>query len=529
MSTRTRASREAATLHHVVSLHLGGGGLFLYSDVGLITSDGIVILPGLNTPDVVASLDGGGDSVALSILSPETWAALVRGLDGAAAELSELAEGDSWGQRTILMRGYLDSPNYGSAEEEVSASLASFVWEDNGQVPRPTWKVGAETWPRSTSALACPADLHGVYYPVVLGSPGIQRSAAEDLDWYPIPAAIVEIDDAVDPPDNSALDCVILLGWGHLDCVGANVEIYNENTAAGAVVAAAATRDLLGQPCTVATVAAADVPITLGDSLWWRPVAGEKCGIPSTGGCGGALRWLASWASVPLDVDGWSAINDLDRLAFAAVINEPVSPWGWIQDNPLKLLPCWPVEGPQGIGLATAPISVQASDAEPLDVEAVGGWREDPVQTRSWQELRPSYVLNYAPDVRLGSMRRRIVFDPDVSAPTATVCDTAFGRDVVGRYQQISRAVEEVTADWIGDAGTASIIAVYNHRLLTELWEEITIVLPQEILLRPGQIMSLTVADLEGSGKWTDRVCYVRDAPRVSGPAKYTFRTVRVD
>lgn len=148
MSTRTRASRNAATLHHVVALDLGGGGYFLYSDVGFTTSDGIVIRPGLNAPDVVASLEGGGDSVGLSILSPETWAALVRGLDGAAAELSELAEGDSWGQRTSLMRGYLDSPTYGSAEEDVSASLASFVWEDSGQIPRPTWKIGPETWPR---------------------------------------------------------------------------------------------------------------------------------------------------------------------------------------------------------------------------------------------------------------------------------------------------------------------------------------------------------------------------------------------
>ena len=529
MSTRTRASREAAILHHVVALDLGGGGYFLYSDVGFTTSDGIVIRPGLNAPDVVASLEGGGDSVSLSILSPETWAALVRGLDGAAAELSELAEGDSWGQRTSLMRGYLDSPTYGAAEEEVSASLASFVWEDSGQIPRPTWKIGAETWPRASSALACPSDLYGPYYPVVLGSPAIQRSAAEDLDWYPIPALIVEIDDSVDPPDNSALDCVILLGWGHLDCVGANIEIYNENTGSGAVVAAEATRDLLGQPCTVATVAAGDMAITLGDSLWWRPVAGEKCGIPGTGGCGGALRWLASWASVPLDADGWSAINDLDRLAFAMVLNEPVSPWGWIQDGPLRLLPCWPVEGPQGIGLATMPIGLQASDAEEIDVDALGGWREDPVQTRSWRELRPSYVLNYAPDVRQGSMRRRIVFDPDVSAPTATVCDTAFGRNVVGRYPQISRSVEEVSADWIGDAGTAAAIASYSHRMLTELWEEITVVLPQEILLTPGQLVSLTVADLADCGRWTDRICYVRSAPRVSGPAKYTFRTIEVD
>jgi len=360
---------------------------------------------------------------------------------------------------------------------------------------------------------------------VVLGSPATQRSTAEDLDWYPIPAAIVEIDDSVDPPDNSALDCVLLLGWGHLDCVGANVEVYNENTAAGAVVAATATRDLLGQPCTVATVAAADMAVTLGDSLWWRPVAGAKCGIPGTGGCGSAIRWLASWASVPLDADGWSVIGDLDRLAFAAVINEPVAPWGWVQDGPLRLLPCWPVEGPQGVGLATAPMTVQASDAEEIDVDALGGWREDPVQVRSWRDLRPSYALNYAPDSRLGSMRRRIVFDPDVSAPTATVADTAYGRNVVGRYPQISRSVEEVSADWIGDAGTASAVATYNHRLLTELWEEITVVLPQEILLHPGQVVSLTVDDVG----WSDRICYVRAAPRVSGPAKYTFRTVGVD
>lgn len=518
----TRARLQGADLHTVLVVDLGSGGRRAYSDAHLVTPEGMVILPGLEEPEWAAELGGDSQGAAIRIVSPETWAELVRGLSGASGRLSIWAEGEPWADRLDLVVGYLDAPTYGAPEEEVASTISVATWEDAGLLPRPTWQVGAATWPRSSSALACPADLHGPYYPVVLGSPGAQRSAAEELDWYPIPALIVEIDDSVDPPDNSAADCTVLLGYGRLTCAGSTVELYNENTGGGAVVSAVATTDLLGTPCTVASVAAADLPIAAGDSLWWRPVAGTTVGLPGTGQMGQGLRWVASWSSVPQDPEGWSCTGDLDRLALDAVINEPISPMSWILDGPLKLLPCWLIEGAGGVGLAMMPLSPQFDCAEELDVEALGGWREDAVQTRSWTELRPGLVVEYGPDTRQSRHRRRIVIDPLVQAPSAEVADTARGRTIAARYQSMAMAVESVAADWLCNAGTADQVATYRHRELTDQWEEISIVLPQGVQLEVGQVWLLTVTDI----RWNRRPCYVRSAPKIPGPVKYLLRTI---
>ena len=520
----TRATRQAADLRLVLSVDLGSGGRRSYSDRAMTTPEGMVILPGMDEPEWAAELDGSSQGAAIRIVSPETWAELTAGLSGAAGKLSLWAEGTAWSTREDLLAGYLDAPVYGSEEEEIVTSLSVATWEDAALIPRPSWQISASTWPRTGSALACPADLYGAYYPVVLGSPGSQRTTAEDLDWYPIPALLVEVSDAVDPPDNSAVDCVVLLGYGRLECVGGTVELYNENTGAGAVVSATATTDALGTPVTIATVAAADMLIVLGDSLWWRPVAGTACGIPGTAKLGSALRWLASWSSVPMDPAGWSCVNDMDRFVFGAIINEPVAPLGWIIDGPLKLLPASLVEGAEGVGIVLRPLSPTRAEADALDLEAVGGWREDPVQRRSWTELRPGLVLEYAPDVRQGIKRRKLTFDPTIWKPTAEVSDTARGRAVAARYPSRRLAVEQVSADWLCDGATALQLATFLHRELTEEWEDLAVVLPQGMRLEAGQLLLLTVADL--GTRWTSRLCYVRSAPRVSGPAKYLVRTI---
>lgn len=522
MKGLTRARLQGADLHMVLVVDLGTGGRRAYSDAHMTTPEGMAILPGLEEPEWAVELGGDSQGAAIRITSPETWAELVRGLSGASGRLAMWAEGTPWADREDLVVGYLDAPTYGAPEEEVASSISVATWEDAGLLPRPTWQVGSATWPRSSSALACPGDLHGPYYPVVLGSPGSQRSAAEDLDWYPIPALIVEIDDSVDPPDNSAADCVVLLGYGRLSCVGSTVELYNENTGGSAVVSAVATTDLLGTPCTVAVVAAADLPIAMGDELWWRPVAGTTAGLPGTGQMGQGLRWVASWSSVPQDPEGWSCAGDLDRFSVDAVINEPISPMSWILDGPLKITPCWLIEGSGGVGLAMVPLAPRADDAEDVDVDALGGWREDSIQVRSWTELRPGLVLEHGRDVRQGLYRRRIVIDPMVQTPSAEVADTARGRTIGARYSTMQVAVETMAADWLCDPGTAAQLAGYRHRELTDQWEEISIVLPQGVVLEAGQLVRLTVEDVG----WERRLCYVRSAPKISGPVKYLLRTI---
>jgi hypothetical protein len=182
------------------------------------------------------------------------------------------------------------------------------------------------------------------------------------------------------------------------------------------------------------------------------------------------------------------------------------------------------VEGAEGVGIVLRPLTPTRADATVLGLEAVGGWREDPVQRRSWSDLRPGLVLEYAPDVRQGIQRRKLTFDPTIWTPTAQISDTARGRAVGARHPSRLLAVEQMSADWLCDSATAMDLATFHHRELTEEWEELAILLPQGVRLEAGQLLLLTVADL--GVRWASRLCYVRSAPRVSGPAKYLVRTI---
>ncbi|NBR68469.1 MAG: hypothetical protein EBT79_14580, partial [Actinobacteria bacterium] len=261
---------------------------------------------------------------------------------------------------------------YGAAGEPIRFGLQSAPWQDRGLLPLPSWVVSDATWPRATSALACPGDLHGLFYPVVIGDPGADASATTEADWYPLPALIVEIDDSIDPPDNSAASCVVLLGAGVLGCVGDNVEVYNETTGASAGVSPFITTDAAGVDVTCVEIAAADMPVVMGDALFWRPSSGGKAGIAGTSTAGGAIRWLLSWSSAEVDPGLMqSAADRLNRWRVGAYIDEPVSPYQWVQDNLFSVLPVMMVEGPAGIGLAILPVlPADADGAETVDVEA---------------------------------------------------------------------------------------------------------------------------------------------------------------
>ena len=483
----------------------------------------IQTLPGMTEPDMVDALGEGGASLGIEILDPANWSAIIKGLSGAPAEVSQIIEGQDWTVRRVILRGRVDSPVYGAAGEPIRFGLQSAPWQDRGLLPLPSWVVSDATWPRATSALACPGDLHGLFYPVVIGDPGADASATTEADWYPLPALIVEIDDSIDPPDNSAASCVVLLGAGVLGCVGDTVEVYNETTGASAGVSPFITTDAAGVDVTCVEIAAADMPVVMGDALFWRPSSGGKAGIAGTSTAGGAIRWLLSWSSAEVDPGLMqSAADRLNRWRVGAYIDEPVSPYQWVQDNLFSVLPVMMVEGPAGIGLAILPVlPADADGAETVDVEAVGGERASEVAESSWRDISTSLSLQYAPDDRLGTYRRRIDLDPTISRVVGTRHPTPYGRAAAQLLPGLRPL--DLTFDAVSEPATATALAEYHLRQAAQTSREVDVTLPQAYqTLQAGDLLRVTLADVG----WSEVLCVVVSVPRISGAGVFRLRTI---
>ena len=506
-----------------------------YSDTALSIANAaglpVDVSPGLAEPDMVDALGQPNTSLAVELLAPADHAAIIGGLFGAWAEVSQILEGQDWSLRRVVVRGYADAPIYGEEGEPIRFGLASAPWEDRGLIPLPSWSVGPETWPRAGSTLGLPEDRAGPLYPVVLGDPGNDADATTEADWYPIPALIVEIDTALDPADNSANACILLLGAGRLACVGGNVELFNETTGATVTLSPFATRDAMNQIVTCLEVAVGDMPITNGDALYWRPEAGGKAGIPGTGTAGGAIRWLAGFCSAEVDQESVAAASPfLDRWRVAAVISaeQPVSPWGWIEDHLLSVLPVIAVDGPGGVTLAPLPVMpADADGARVIDVEAVGGARSGPVEVSSWRDLSTALSLSYGSDPRTDQYRRRIDLDPTLTATTGSRQPTPYGAAASVRYGGLR--LEEITLDAVCDHLTASALAEYHMRRVSQMVAEVEVVLPQSFQsLQSGDLVRLTLPRmyLPTGAAWTGVLCITLSVPRISGAGVYRFRTV---
>jgi hypothetical protein len=109
-------------------------------------------------------------SMPVSVVVPDIdWAELVgAGHDLAAgrATLSRWADGTTYGQRQVLIRGQVSEPSFGALGEPLSFSLSTAPIDDGGIWPPSGAVVDSETWPNAHETA------EGKRYPWVFGCPG---------------------------------------------------------------------------------------------------------------------------------------------------------------------------------------------------------------------------------------------------------------------------------------------------------------------------------------------------------------------
>lgn len=152
-------------------------------DVDTADGDTLVYQPGLEDLSLAPT-----DQVTVSVTDPSVdWPALAPYLDGGAATLRRLVEGNLSEQAETYAAGVVLGVVWGSCREPVSITIG--VVSGSGslgvQLPDPTARVDATTWPIAGATYSL--GNAGSYYPIVLGYPGYVEDAGLVYACVPVP------------------------------------------------------------------------------------------------------------------------------------------------------------------------------------------------------------------------------------------------------------------------------------------------------------------------------------------------------
>jgi hypothetical protein len=142
-----------------------------------------------------------------------------RDIGTATGELSLHIVGEDYGNRQIILSGFLDSPSYGAVNEPVSFTLQESDHLDPLQFPPAQSVIDQTSWPFTTvsgNRLNIDDSARGQHYPWVFGQPGTHPPLA----WWgqtkalldATPAMLVRIDETAE--DNATNACKFVIA-GH--------------------------------------------------------------------------------------------------------------------------------------------------------------------------------------------------------------------------------------------------------------------------------------------------------------------------
>lgn len=509
--------------HWLVELTLGGSVYRLADEPVDVTSQAGTTYHyagGLSAISQEYSLDAGSpQSISLTLIGTGIdWASLVQegqDLTAMTAVIRRWFEGQKLdAARIITNAGHVDSPEYGTIDEPFVLSVQNFPWTDTGLVPSATQVVSDLTWPvRSNQAVD--DQIAGQCYPIVVGRPGLYRSATNTrwtggTAWTPcVPALLVEgggivkndagvyIGGAVDRSQSRWLIA------GHAvkatTCLLYDLSAGGDATGGGVYPIVTGT-DLLGQQ--VSYIQADGVT----GSTWMWPIAGHEYRVAwtdygaynadRTGGLNGAgevIYWLlTTYSTVPLNrglMQSQRAFLDAYKLDFYIV--SAVSPYDWIVSNVVPLLPIGWVETGTGGYFVTWRFGAVAFDrVAHIDADAGAGQvvRMSGVTYTSRSDVCNAFTLQYAYDQRQGNYQRTTVLDD--SSADSDEGESYLCRISIARYGRIER---KLSTPLVYDEATARLILRALARRYAVQRRMVTYAVPQELeALLVGDVVTLT-------------------------------------
>ena len=298
-------------------------------EVDTAAGDTLAYEPGLDDLSMAPT-----DQVTVVVVDTTVdWPALAPYVEGGAAVLRRLVDGDLLEQAETYTAGVVLDVSWGSRREPVSLTIGVLAGSDSlgVQLPDPTARVDATTWPIAGASYSLGND--GSYYPIILGYPGYVEDSG--VVYACVPAPIGQWKTAT-----PASTRVVVSEDGSAPIT--SVAIRNEDRGAESTEDATVQADDLGRLVVTCNFSAAtDV---MPSSATSRLFAGYS---PSGGG--GVARsaydvlvyLLRRWGPGTAD---WARIPEVrDQLGIYQVdtwIDSPVSdPWAWLEGTLLADLP----------------------------------------------------------------------------------------------------------------------------------------------------------------------------------------------
>lgn len=474
-------------------------------------------------------------------------------LSAGRATLYRWIKGQNHSQRRTVIHGKIRDPEWGEVDEAVNFSIEENVWQDQALIPSATQRVDGLTWPQEILDLAI--DHLGKPYPLVFGHPGQVDTAINAAGWITGTEARWAIHDPVDHPSGSGVnqyDGMVLVIAGHHvsaervyintaeNIAGDRVRVYNGFDALGNPVAfvpwyysRSGTSEVYNYDAggTYTWVNPSDfdgnATYSIGHEtisnpylnsnqpqVWvgWRDDEDSARGGAMINGrlvreAGDLVQWLLAFSTIPVDQGRFaSARRLLSHFKCDGIVNERVSPWNYLKDLVLPLLPVSLRNGPQG----TYPI-VWRYDATHRDavahinadadvrIERAARLRMDSDNIFNDFELKYAYSRRtdtYAGRVRLGNYAQATQEGADTLLPSL-ICKRSQERFRLpdGRLFVSSRTWE---TRMIYDRATAIAICEWWAAHFALPWVTVPYILPEAefMHLEPGSVVMVTDSKL---------------------------------
>jgi len=204
-------------------------------------------------------------------------------------------------------------------------------------------------------------------------------------------------------------------------------------------------------------------------------------------------------------------VDHLNRFQVAGYIDTSCSPWEWVQDNLLPLLPLSVTSGASGLFPVLWPYAATARDAVTTITAGAGVVRTSPVTyDRGRRDVVNEIRLSYALDGSDGALRV-LTHTPEPDPAEAQQVTSLYAQVSGSRYGTIAT---ETDTGIVWASTTAHGIASWMIRARGFPTRVVSYEVGLSLgWLRPGQVVLLTDADLH----LTDQVCVLRERTYTDG------------
>jgi len=400
-------------------------------------------------------------------------------------------------RRIRLMTGNATSPEYGDPEHPagwVSFTLEEPTWEDAATIIPAEARINDTTWPNHLN------DHDGKVYPMPIGEAGHYTSpTGASKTTSGSPAYVVD--------DTLGSEKLLIAGQR----VQATTAIVFDSTDSESL-AITHEDDGLGRTCAVIDLTTASTIDPTETEFWigWNADGGILSPYESGADlklAGHVARYILSRSTIPQDWGRWSvAASFLNRIELATYINDPdATPWDWVADNLLDLLPMSLARSPDGVYPVVFDLDLAREDmvqiTEGEDFRRVSGWTSE----GSVSDTRNYFALDYAPRAKAsGTYRRRIILTPTPDPDDPEQTTNAYVELSHGRYRSSTTPHEppkptirpwQASSDILYSSTAATQVVMWLSRLRGFLPEVATYAAAHQWgWLRAGRSVSVTEA-----------------------------------